>query len=294
MSLNIKGRTCATCHAYLFEEDDVVFCPVCGAPHHRECYARTGHCALEEFHGTDNQYNPSDEIKHTEEKPQKETVCRFCNSKIDDDAKVCPYCGKPQGPVFIGYDFMGGVKEDTDIDGVKASEVRDFVAVNTHKYLPKFTILNENKRTSWNWTAFLFPEGWFFSRKMYKSGIIVLTAMLVAQILTMPLMNFLGGVSLPDTAAYAQYLAENMSAVGPLPLLMVVGSMLIAVLTRVISAMYGTYIYKKHAIKKIKEYSPSKEDRFVYNRKYGGVNIFLFLLGVMILNYLPRLIFMFM
>ena len=43
MSQNENKISCAVCNAYLFEEDDVVYCPVCGAPHHRECYNSIGH-----------------------------------------------------------------------------------------------------------------------------------------------------------------------------------------------------------------------------------------------------------
>ena len=57
MSLNIEDKQCQLCNAYLFEDDDVVFCPECGAPHHRECYNSLGHCALEHLHGTDQQYS---------------------------------------------------------------------------------------------------------------------------------------------------------------------------------------------------------------------------------------------
>ena len=64
MSLKTEGVTCVRCHAYLFDDDDIVYCPVCGAPHHRDCYNELGHCALEEFHGTDKQY---DKIKAAEE-----------------------------------------------------------------------------------------------------------------------------------------------------------------------------------------------------------------------------------
>ena len=46
MSISIEGEKCPVCGAYLFDEDDVVFCPECGAPHHRECYNAVGHCAL--------------------------------------------------------------------------------------------------------------------------------------------------------------------------------------------------------------------------------------------------------
>ena len=76
MSLKTEGVSCVRCHAYLFPEDDIVYCPVCGAPHHRECYEQLGHCAMEEFHGTDRQY---DIVKAREEErkaaqPEKETV----------------------------------------------------------------------------------------------------------------------------------------------------------------------------------------------------------------------------
>ena len=64
-----KNISCALCHAYLFEEDDVVYCPVCGAPHHRECYNSIGHCALEQLHGTEQQY---DKIKRKKLKLPKD------------------------------------------------------------------------------------------------------------------------------------------------------------------------------------------------------------------------------
>ena len=38
MSIRTEEEQCVVCHAYLFSDDDVVYCPECGAPHHRECY----------------------------------------------------------------------------------------------------------------------------------------------------------------------------------------------------------------------------------------------------------------
>ncbi|MBR6741280.1 MAG: hypothetical protein IKL93_00900, partial [Clostridia bacterium] len=69
MSLQNKDQHCALCHAILFPEDDVVYCPECGAPHHRECYNGINHCALEEFHGTENQY---DKLKRAAEEMEAE------------------------------------------------------------------------------------------------------------------------------------------------------------------------------------------------------------------------------
>lgn len=47
---------CPVCKVKFKDDDDIVVCPVCGAPHHRECYNQTGHCAYEQFHGTESQW----------------------------------------------------------------------------------------------------------------------------------------------------------------------------------------------------------------------------------------------
>ena len=38
--MDYKGCKCASCHKVLKEGDDIVICPECGAPYHRECYAQ--------------------------------------------------------------------------------------------------------------------------------------------------------------------------------------------------------------------------------------------------------------
>ena len=40
--MDYKGCKCASCHKVLKEGDDIVICPECGAPYHRECYAAAG------------------------------------------------------------------------------------------------------------------------------------------------------------------------------------------------------------------------------------------------------------
>ena len=50
MMFKYEGAKCPVCHAYLMEDDDIVVCPDCGAPHHRECWKSLGHCGCEELH----------------------------------------------------------------------------------------------------------------------------------------------------------------------------------------------------------------------------------------------------
>ena len=49
--MDYKGCKCASCHKVLKEGDDIVICPECGAPYHRECYAAEGRCVFSAKHG---------------------------------------------------------------------------------------------------------------------------------------------------------------------------------------------------------------------------------------------------
>ena len=80
MSLVYSGESCVYCKAKLFDEDDVVYCPVCGAPHHRECYNDLGHCALEQLHGTENEYSREKELEKVQKAEEK--------AKIAEEEKV--------------------------------------------------------------------------------------------------------------------------------------------------------------------------------------------------------------
>lgn len=101
MSLHVEGQDCPVCHAHLFDDDDVVFCPVCGAPHHRDCYKAVGHCALEADHGTPRQYTRPEEASKEDAKRERETdgrqggkTCPRCGESCAPDTLFCPRCGQ--------------------------------------------------------------------------------------------------------------------------------------------------------------------------------------------------------
>ena len=58
---NYTGYHCPVCGKAFVQGDDVVVCPDCGAPHHRECYRRLGHCALEDKHASGAQWQPQED-----------------------------------------------------------------------------------------------------------------------------------------------------------------------------------------------------------------------------------------
>ncbi|MBO5103830.1 MAG: hypothetical protein J6B74_02035 [Ruminococcus sp.] len=43
--MNFVGEKCVFCGEVFKDGDDVVVCPECGSPHHRECYKKENRCA---------------------------------------------------------------------------------------------------------------------------------------------------------------------------------------------------------------------------------------------------------
>lgn len=277
MSLNTEGVSCVRCHAYLFPEDDIVYCPVCGAPHHRECYNQLGHCALEEFHGTDRQYDKvkareaeqnAAEMPNTGENAEGLITCQMCHEKYDFALNACPKCGAPNiakaGGSFVNFDFLGGVPADYDIgDGITADEAKRFVAANTPRYIPKFAVLNAKNKLSWNWLAFLFPCGWMLSRKMYKNGIIAGLLTAISTLFYLPFMNAVNnlGFSANETQAQLmQNIYEHLPEMGTAVLAAMLVGFILNIAVRLLSALFGDYLYKQYAISSIKTIRAESED----------------------------------
>lgn len=312
MSLKTEGVTCVRCHAYLFDDDDIVYCPVCGAPHHRDCYNEIGHCALEEFHGTDKQYDkvksaeetvPAREAErgHTGENAEGDITCQMCGESYDFSFNACPKCGAPNiakaGGSFVSFDFLGGVPADCDIgEGVTADEAKRFVAANTPRYIPKFAILNKNNRTSWNWMAFFFPCGWMLSRKMYKNGVVSGLLTVIASLLYLPLSNAIYNLGFAENETYTDLMNNilvNISDIGAAVMIFASLGFILNLAIRFVSGIFGDYFYKCYTIDTVKKIRAESEDMDYDYRKKGGVNIFMFLIGFMTVQYLPAIIAMF-
>ena len=77
-----EGYTCPVCGEKFKESDDIVACPECGAPHHRDCWKKEGHCHFVADHGTDRQWA----------RPQAGDSANSAESAVE--GKVCPHCGE--------------------------------------------------------------------------------------------------------------------------------------------------------------------------------------------------------
>lgn len=303
MSLSINGEKCIVCKAYLFEEDDIVYCPECGAPHHRDCYHSIGRCGLEEFHGTENQYKKPEPIKE-EESREAEPVqsriitCGMCGEKYETTEDTCPNCNTPNiskvDERFVAFDFLGGVPGNTDLgNGVTANEARKFVVSNTHRYIPKFVGFKKGKKASWNWLAFLTPCGWLMSRKIYLLGAVIGALQIAFTIFSAPLTVAIGRFDTSQVRNYmelSEIILDNISIIGTTAIYAAfIGTMLNMTL-RVIIAIFGDVIYKKRVISTVNDIKLHSDDKAEAFRKKGGINLFAGILGYFAVSELPTII----
>lgn len=332
MSLDVKGQKCVVCKAYLFPEDDIVYCPECGAPHHRECYNSIGHCGLQEFHGTDNEY---DRNKVQPEQPFQPPVnngdytntaynlnnannqnnghqtgntnygpysnyfvtCGVCGAKYNPEEPACPNCNTPNiaksGPKFENFDFSGGVPDDTDLgNGVVTQEAKQYVRVNTQRYMPKFLKFKEGGKASWNLFAFLVPSAWLMSRKMYVLGGIVAAVEIALFMLMFPFINAINAydVSQLEYQQLFELIMENRASIGNIAIItaMIASYALIGI--RVIFGLLGDLMYRKKVISKICEIKQSDTDVSEALQKVGGVNLIASIITCIAVFRLPQII----
>lgn len=186
-----EGQSCPVCGERFGEKDDVVACPVCGAPHHRDCWKQEGHCHFAADHGTERQWAKEARTPKADALPTRN--CPNCGNKNPEFAEFCSHCGREIGsadwqsnhtpphrvhqytPPTYGHgapfqppfgDPFGGVPRTEQIGGVPVELVAQVVGQNSAYYLPRFLEMSRSgKKASWNWAAFLLPSNWLLFRK---------------------------------------------------------------------------------------------------------------------------------
>ena len=148
---------CPVCEKEFANDDDIVVCPLCGTPHHRDCYKKNGECSNYDKHSEGFRWTPSKENKLvTEDTAPLPPV----DTAIENE--------QPITNAFFGANPLSQFPQDIE-EGVSAEDVAGFVQIHAIKYLRNFFYAKSNKKT-FSWAAFFFTPYWFFYRKMYKLG----------------------------------------------------------------------------------------------------------------------------
>lgn len=98
--MKYENEICQGCGKRFEETDDVVVCPECGTPQHRECYNRENRCVNEHLHSDGYEWQPRHSERNTENERtapdrQESRICPMCGHRNSPDATACENCGQP-------------------------------------------------------------------------------------------------------------------------------------------------------------------------------------------------------
>jgi hypothetical protein len=199
---NYIGARCPVCNQKFVQTDDIVVWPICGAPHHRECYRVKNECAFAADHLSGNVWHAP------QEQPVEEEfrTCPVCGKKSPKDALFCKVCGmnlntpdtpprgSPAGAYgrdFSGaayvhdplYTIYGGVDPNSEIDGIPVPELAIFIGDSSSYFLPRFREMERTGRVATpNFAALLLNFVYYFYRRMYLIGFVLLGAYILSTI----------------------------------------------------------------------------------------------------------------
>ncbi|GHU80283.1 hypothetical protein FACS1894191_5180 [Clostridia bacterium] len=203
------GVKCPVCNKKFDQADDIVVCPICGAPHHRECYALKNECAFVSEHMSGNVWQAPREQEKPEDEDSAFKKCPRCGAQIPRDALFCHICGQNinvgytvqreamgqgqknrewplPGMDFIGdplYTVYGGVDPDDKIDEETVRDMAAYIGPSSAYYIPRFKEISEKGKTiSPNFSAMLFSFFFYFYRKMYALGFIMLALYILSSV----------------------------------------------------------------------------------------------------------------
>lgn len=167
-----ENQTCPVCSNDFTENDDIVVCPICGTPHHRECYKKNGECGNFEKHNEGYRWTPA---QSTEFEPMEKD-----SAPVQEPIFSAPFDSSqaPSTSFYTNQPNPYTLFPRTLEDDVATEEAADFIQLSSVKYIQNFFYLKSNKKT-FNWAAFFFAPFWFFYRKLYKLGAIFLAITLL-------------------------------------------------------------------------------------------------------------------
>lgn len=291
--ISYTDLSCPVCHQPFKAEDDVVVCPVCGAPHHRECYRKEGHCAYADTHGTEEQWQrPQPQGEEPDEDDPLAGVCPRCGYKNPPGTLFCVKCSlslkdgnpstrfngeppppprpqpgdqpfSPFGPIML--DPYGGVDPGHSIGGIPVPEIASFVGENASYYLPRFYQMQKNKSPiSLNFAAGLLDRFWVLFRRM--SGFFALLFAVTTLL------------SLPSTIIYAQYtiaLASGAQTFEPSQTLAILSTVFsyVSLAVRLLLLVFSNRLYMAYVLRSIKRIRARGLDPLAYQEalmKKGG------------------------
>lgn len=298
--------TCPVCDKRFENGDDVVVCPECGTPHHRDCWEKTGCCFYEDRHAEGFSFeNANAEDKGSDsDNSSNVTICPHCKAENEKTSFYCGTCGfplntedrkqensrqddrnQPQSGMPFGfgaagnpmYDPMAGLNSEDELaEGVTVGEAAKYVGKSTPYYLLVFNRIKQFGSGKFNFSAFLFSGAFFIYRKMYVPGIILMLLMIGVTVGSAALMLSNSWMSQLEYKDLLDGVYNGGLGAGKMGVLMAsAGLNLLRIGIMVFSGLFANKYYYRHCIKHIRLIKNENKDGDV-NKELevrGGVNL---------------------
>lgn len=185
------GEKCLICSQEFKDNDDVVVCPECGTPYHKECYKEKGSCINKALHGGGKSWEkvtltevPTGSARRLPEQSQTvKTENEEQKDNINDDFQKIEFDAEAS---CFGLDPEEIIDEE---ENITLGETMDYVRSNRFFYLLAFKRLNNSfLKISINLIAIFYPEYYCVSRKMYIWAAILTVCRVFLQMPAMILM----------------------------------------------------------------------------------------------------------
>lgn len=285
------GCACEGCGRPLTLRDDIVVCPDCGAPYHRDCYEKLGRCVHAPAHraGYEWSFPYQDAQLRTcpscgERTLRSEPFCRCCgapmppesaedpndrraaqteqNGSFDYDSFYRQYEQNVTQPMHQNIRTAFG--QDELIDGIPSSDWSDYIGKAAPVYLNDYSRMQlQNTKVSMSFSALLFGPFYFFYRKAWKPAFAFLAAELVLSLPTLLDMMLVTGSPLVA--------GLNSSTIVILSRVMTVLSFVLVM----VRTLYAKWLYRKSAadrIRRIRKEFPNAAQRRAVLSAQGGVS----------------------
>ncbi len=305
--MDYKDLKCPVCNAGFKDGDDIVVCPECGTPHHRECYEKENRCFFEDKHSEDFSFGNDEEFNYKSETETDENtvICPRCKAENQKGMFYCGKCGYPislsnnqnsqnaqpggfGNPFANAMDPMAGVNPEEDMgDSVTAGELSKFVQNSTQYFIRIFNNIKNFNKGRFNFCAFFFSGGYLLYRKMYKIGAIITGVMLLlwtaelyihyctpaGQKMIELMNNYYSNAANYTEAMNSLYKGISEMSLTNLILLGVMYFCSIAQLVlRIIIGIFANRWYFKHCKAKISQIKSENENPEKQIQSKGGVN----------------------
>lgn len=315
-------KNCDGCGKLMHEGEDIVVCPECGTPQHRECYLAENRCVNEHLHAEGFDWK-----KANTSEPEPEPVkVNEAQTKTDEENGMPDFSGANSEPfpniplptfqmdgIYIDGKMLG---VNDSADGVALKEMVNYTQINSKHYVRSF-FKNKGKKwfLSWNWGAFIFSPAWFFYRKLYKLGAIFLALTVAATLAVTPYLDIITesyetltplmeelreantAYSEEQTDANAQRVEQVIDKIYKESLKVLPYVLRVEAITFLIpcvaAALIANYFYRKKMQEDIYFAKQATQDARVLNYsilRRGGVSIMAGMFAMLAESYLPQVI----